>query len=149
MDNSTVRRGLALLVILGCSFLLMWWFLPKGQGNGGWVVTQVRSGDAIVVERGGETHVVHLAGIGAPAEGECGFEASRDYLADGIGGVAVTLIDPGLPGGDNTWERYVEVQELDAGLAQIAESHAVALDMEHPRRDEYREADAATPDPCE
>lgn len=149
MDNGTVRRGIALLVIVGCSFLLLWWFVPKGQGDGGWRVVEVRSGDAISVERDGEKHVVHLAGIQAPAEGECGFEASRDYLAAGVDGVTATLIDPGLDSGDDTWERYVEVSGLDAGLGQIAESHAVALDTDHPRADEYHEADDATPDPCE
>jgi len=148
--NSTVQRGLVIVVIATCSIIALWILLPDPEPRGGYHVTAVHSGDTITVERDRVQHEVRLLGVRAPAAGECGFEESRDYLADGIDGVTVTLI-PG-PGEDVEGEpllRYVEVQGLDAGLAQIAEAHATADGSDHPRVELYEEADLATPDPCQ
>jgi hypothetical protein len=34
MENSTVRRGLVVLVLVTCSMLLLWWFAPKAADPG-------------------------------------------------------------------------------------------------------------------
>jgi endonuclease YncB( thermonuclease family) len=147
--GSTVQRGLVLVVLATVMIIALWVLLPEGEDRGSYVVSSVSSGDSITVTRGQLTQDVRLLGVRAPAVGECGFEASRDYLGDGIGGVTVTLV-PG-DGADVEGEplkRYVEVQGLDAGLAQIAQSHAAADGTDHPRAAEYAEVDAATADPC-
>ena len=151
--NSTASRGLVVVVLVTCTLLLLWWFVPKPVDKGGYLVTSVLSGDTIVVERDGETHEVHLFGIWAPATGECGFEESRQYLADGIEGTEVVLkeyvSDKDGPAGEPsvaanaTWERYVELERHDAGLAQIEAGHAVASGEVHDRSDEYWAAQRA------
>lgn len=151
--GSTVQRGLLLVVLATVMIIALWVLLPEqSDDDGPWTVVAVASGHTIEVNRGEETALVLLAGVTAPGVGECGFEESREYLEGSVGGVQVTLIDAGLPdwpdeGG--SWQRYVEVQGLDVGLAQIAQSHAVADGTDHPRAAEYKEVDAATPDPCE
>lgn len=149
MEN-TVRRGLGVVVVVTLSFLLLWWLVPRGVDSGGWQVTAVTSGDTIQVERAGVRHTVHLLGVAAPDPRQCGFEASRAYLEGSVGGATVTLLegtsDGTLP--DGSWRRYVEIQKLDAGLAQIAQAQAVADGTVHDRQAEYEQVDAATPDPC-
>ena len=148
--GSTIQRGLVIVVIATCSIIALWVLLPDAEPRSGYQVVASHSGDTITVERDRLQQQVRLLGVRAPAEGECGFDESRDYLSDGILGAMVTLI----PGDGEDVEgqpllRYVEVQGLDAGLAQIAESHAVADGSEHPRSELYEEADNATPDPCQ
>ena len=33
MDNSTVRRGLVVVVLITCSMLLLWWLVPSASDN--------------------------------------------------------------------------------------------------------------------
>jgi len=154
--NSTISRGLVVLVLVTCTFLVLWWVTPKPVDQGGWLVTDVLAGDLVVVERDGEAHEVHLFGVWAPASGECGFLESRQYLADGIEGTEVVLkeyvSDPGSPvpeasaNTDAQWERYVELQRRDVGLAQIEAGHAVASGEIHDRTDAYWAAQRAAID---
>ena len=146
--EGTVRRGLGVAVLVTCSMLLLWWFAPKGEDRGGYLVTDVASGDTITVTRDGEAHVVHLLGIKAPSEGECGFDDARQYLVDGIRGVEVVL----KPGSDVTahedgsWLRYVELEGRDAGIALIDAGLAMADGTDHDRAEHYAAAtDKATP----
>ena len=146
--NSTASRGLVVVVLVTCTMLLLWWFVPKPEDRGGYLVTSVVSGDTITVTRDGETHVVHLLGVKAPADGECGFDDARQYLVDGIQGVDVVL----KPGPDVTtfedgsWLRYVEIEGRDAGLALIDAGLAKADGTDHPRADQYGAAESkATP----
>jgi len=158
--GSTVQRGLLIVVIASCMILALWILLPDREPPATYEVVAVTSGDTLEVEptnadpapnAGAPPRItVRLLGVRAPAEGECGFEESRAYLAEGVDGVIVTVLpgdDPATHG--NTIVRYVEVQGLDVGLAQIAESHAVADGTDHDRVELYEEADAATPNPCD
>lgn len=153
--TSALSRGLILVVLITCSFLLLWWFAPKGEDRGGWLVTEVTTGDAIVVERDGETYTVHMFGVWAPAPGECGFAESREHLEEGIKGVEVVLEPrPAEPGSqpeasiDNASARemYVEFAGRDVGLAQIEAGHAVASGDVHERADAYWEAQRTAQD---
>lgn len=148
--NSTGSRALIVIVLITCSMLLLWWFAPKGEDRGGWLVTEVASGDTITVTREGETVIVHLLGVDAPAQGECGFTESRDHLAEGIDGVEVVLIDQG---GDATrwpaFDRYVELAGRDAGLEQITTGHAVPDGSEHARTEQYEVAAKDAPHLCD
>ena len=147
--NSTVSRGLVLLVLVTCTMLLLWWFVPKPEDRGGWHVSEVRDGATIVVERNGESHVVVITGIAAPAVGECGVEVTQEYLGSAIGGVEVVLkpdshdpeptpTDPKAP-----WSRYVEFSGRDVGLAEIEAGYAFAADGEYDRAEQYRNAESA------
>lgn len=146
MDNSTVRRGLVLLVLVTCSILLLWWFVPRGEDRGGYLVTSVTSGEAFTVTRDGETHTVWIEGIVAPAQGACGFEQSRANLAGAIEGATVVLIpdsraeSPSTTDPDQIWSRYVDLDGVDIGLAQIEAGFAGAQDGGYDRGGEYRDA---------
>jgi len=147
--NSTVSRGLVLVVLITCTMLLLWWFVPGGEDTGGWRVTAVRSGDLITVERDGVTATVHLLGITAPSSGQCGFEESRDYLDKGIAGTEVDLIADGDGPDQLVWERYVELSRRDAGLEQIRSGHAVPDGAAHSRAEAYEAAAVGAPAVCE
>ena len=34
MENSTVRRGLVVVVLITCSMLLLWWLIPNPSDQG-------------------------------------------------------------------------------------------------------------------
>jgi len=154
--NSTVSRGIIVVVLITCTMLVLWWVTPRPEDQGGWLVTSVSSGDTITVERDGDMRTVHLLGIWAPEAGECGFNESRQYLVDGIQGVEVVLkeydANPGSPAAEPSadtltpWELYVEFSRLDVGLAQIEAGHAVASGDVHGRSDQYRAAQRASQD---
>ena len=153
--NDTASRGLILIVLITCSMLLLWWFAPKGEDRGGYLVTAVVTGDTITVERDGESRDVHLFGVWAPEPGECGFAQSRDHLAEGIKGEEVTLTSPssqtepqGEPSVDNAspLDVYVEAAGRDLGLSQIEAGHAVASGDVHDRAEAYRQAQRAAQD---
>lgn len=116
------------------------------------VVSSVTDGDTI---RMGEERV-RIIGIDTPERGSCGFSESGQRLRELIDGRTVSVV--GSPGQARDRYRrllgYVMVGEVDAGRVLIGEGHAVArYDSRdgypaHPREDDYRRLDAATPDLC-
>ncbi len=152
--NSGLSRGIVVIVLLTCSILLLWWFVPRGEDRGGYVVTDVTSGDTIVVTRDGVTHTVLIEGIVTPNHGECGFKESRANLVEGIKGADVALIpdsraEKSTDNPGQVLRRYVDFKGRDVGLAQIEEGFATAQDGEFDRGGEYRAAAAkATPFTC-
>jgi len=142
--NSTVSRGIIVVVLITCTMLVLWWVTPRPEDQGGWLVTDVLTGDTIRVTRGEDLLLVHLIGIEAPEPGACGFDGSRDYLESGIKGVEVVLIaDAAVPEHDNAAQRYVELSGRDAGLEQVRTGNAVPDGTRHSREGPY---DAAAED---
>jgi endonuclease YncB( thermonuclease family) len=139
--NSTISRGIVLVVLVTCSMLLLWWLVPKGEDIGGWLVTEVTSGDTIVVERDGEVHTISLAGVVAPAQDQCGFEEARDNLTVSLTDASVVVIlDSRSSTGEGDWFGYVELRGVDVGLAQIDEGFARVADGGFDRRAQYEAA---------
>lgn len=144
MENSTVRRGLVVLVLVTCSMLLLWWFFPRAERSEGWHVYSISSGDTITVERDYVRHEVHLLGIDGPQPGECGFDAAQDSLGDALAGNDLVLIPDGgakaeWPAGEAI-EVYVEYSGGDIGLNEIEAGHAVADGSDHSRATAYEAA---------
>jgi hypothetical protein len=110
----------------------------------------VIDGDTIDVNGGTR---VRLIGIDTPERGQCGYNAATAARAGLVAGRRVALIGGARDDTDRYGRllRYVEVDNIDVNLAMINMGHAIArydgLDGygRHPRQDEYRAADAASP----
>jgi len=117
-------------------------------------VTNVVDGDTIDVRTtAGETGRIRVIGIDTPERGECNFGPATYNMKTLVAGRAVVLSTAGS-GKDTTdrygrWLRYVDVNGVDAGLAQITQGLAVArYDSRdgygwHPRENRYIAAQAA------
>ncbi|MDJ0954025.1 MAG: lamin tail domain-containing protein [Acidimicrobiia bacterium] len=107
--------------------------------TGGEVVTVVRvlDGDSLVVQGSQGDREVRLLGINAPEGTECYGDLARDKLEQLVGD-EVTLV----AAGEDTDRfgrllRYVDAAGMDVNLEMIAGGHAVVVQGEHPRNDEY------------
>lgn len=117
------------------------------------VVTKVVDGDTIWVAGAGK---VRLVGMDTPERGQCGFEQATDHLEALLMGREVTLSYDGRDDRDRYGRllRYVDVDGVDAGLAQIRAGLARArYDSRdgygaHPREATYLAADATSPALC-
>jgi endonuclease YncB( thermonuclease family) len=113
-------------------------------------VSSVVDGDTLDVEGVGRVRVI---GIDTPERGSCGYDESAELLRQLVLGRSVVLT-PATDKDDadayGRLLRYVDVDGVDAGLAQIRAGHAVArYDSRdgygaHPREDVYVATDART-----
>lgn len=115
-----------------------------------YLVTRVVDGDTVELGNGESVRVV---GIDTPERGECGYEAATAHMRRLVQGKQVRL-------GESDEDadrygrllRYVNVENRDAGLAQIKAGLAIArYDSRdgygfHPREPRYIRADKASPD---
>jgi endonuclease YncB( thermonuclease family) len=131
---------------------------PTGATASGWVVTNVVDGDTVDV-RGpdGREERVRVVGIDTPERGQCGFAEASDALADLVLGQNVELVAGAQDDRDRYGRllRYVDVDDIDAGLSLIEAGFAIArYDSRdgygrHPREDAYVAAAAdSTPFTC-
>lgn len=113
-----------------------------------YLVVRVVDGDTIDLGNG---QTVRLVGIDTPERGECGSERAGDNLARLVLGKRVRL----AMSDEDTDRygrllRYVDIERVDAGLAQIKQGYAVArYDSRdgygfHPREPSYVRADRAS-----
>ena len=109
------------------------------------LVTRVVDGDTVELGNGEQVRVI---GIDTPEQGECGYEAASDHMADLVlfKKVVLTISDEDTDRYGRLL-RYVDVEDTDAGLNQIRSGFAIArYDSrdgygEHPREAVYITAD--------
>lgn len=109
------------------------------------LVTRVVDGDTVELGNGQQVRVV---GIDTPEQGECGYEAASNHMADLVlfKKVVLTISDEDTDRYGRLL-RYVDVGDIDAGLNQIRSGFAIArYDSrdgygEHPREAVYIKAD--------
>lgn len=140
---------LAALLVTGCSA-----GSDSSASDSTATVRHVVDGDTLVLDDG---VTVRLIGIDTPERGACGSRQATRALEDLVEGRSVTLVNPSGVQDEDRFERllrYVDVEDVDVGLRQIEQGHAAArydgrdgYDA-HPREDDYRAADAATPRRC-
>lgn len=115
-------------------------------------VARVVDGDTIELGNG---DAVRIIGIDTPEEDECGYQEATDHLADLILDREV-MLTPSARGNSDRYGRllrYVDLGDLDAGLAQIEAGFAHArYDSRdgygsHPREDLYHRTEDAAPLP--
>ena len=131
---------------------------PGGRpATAGWTVTRIVDGDTVDVSGpGGVAETVRVAGIDTPERGECGYGEATRHMSSLTLGRAVVLTQADSDDRDRYGRiiRYIDVDGLDAGLAQITGGFAIArYDSRdgygwHPREDEYIAADNATAHMC-
>ncbi|MBM3684195.1 MAG: thermonuclease family protein [Actinobacteria bacterium] len=132
---------------------------PSGGNAAGTAatVTRIVDGDTlVVVVGGGATETVRVAGIDTPERGDCGYgEATRHLSSLTLGrNVVLTRADSDDRDRYGRLIRYIDVDGVDAGLAQITGGFAIArYDSRdgygwHPREDDYIAADNATAHMC-
>ena len=117
------------------------------------VVTKVVDGDTIWVDGAGKVRVI---GIDTPERGQCGFGPATSNLKGLVLGREVTLSGDGRDDRDRYGRllRYVDVNGVDAGLAQVEAGLARArYDSRdgygaHPRESAYIAADQRSPAIC-
>lgn len=113
------------------------------------LVTRVVDGDTVELGNG---QTVRVVGIDTPEQGECGYEAASNHMADLVlrKKVVLTISDEHTDRYGRLL-RYVNVGDIDAGLNQIRSGFAIArYDSRdgygrHPREDLYIRADKRTP----
>jgi endonuclease YncB( thermonuclease family) len=117
-------------------------------------VTHVVDGDTVDIRTaGGRSARIRVIGIDTPERGECNFGPASYNMKQLVLGKTVVLSTAGA-GKDTTdrygrWLRYVDVNGVDAGLAQITAGLAIArYDSRdgygwHPREDRYVAAQQA------
>ena len=156
----------ATAALIGFSLVVAAWWVFAGPGRAvdraaegdatdGWVVTHIVDGDTLDAERDGVIERVRFIGIDTPERGECGYAEATEALAALVDGRTVTLVDGATTDRDAYGRllRYVELGGEDVGLDQIEAGYAIAhydsrTGQPHPREDEYRAADDASPDFC-
>lgn len=128
-----------------------------GTATTGWTVSRIVDGDTLDVRRAdGLVETVRVAGIDTPERGECGYTEATRHISSLTLGRAVLLTQADSDDRDRYGRiiRYVDVDGIDAGLAQITGGFAIArYDSRdgygwHPREDEYIAADNATAHMC-
>ena len=119
---------------------------PKPEPNQRFfLVTRVVDGDTVELGNGQQVRVV---GIDTPEQGDCGYEAASNHMADLVlfKQVILTISDEDTDRYGRLL-RYVDVGDIDAGLNQIRSGFATArYDSrdgygEHPREAVYITAD--------
>lgn len=113
-------------------------------------VTRVVDGDTVDVDTGDR---IRFIGIDTPERGECGYTQSTANMRAMVEGKVVVLTPGAVDDVDRYGRllRYVDVDGIDSGLAQIAAGLAIArYDSRdgygrHPREDIYVATDEATP----
>lgn len=132
---------------------------PVGSvGSGGSASTVASDGTVVAVVDGDTVDVagvgrVRLIGIDTPERGECGYAVATEALSAQALGRQVTLLAGAQDDTDRYGRllRYVIVNGVDVGLAQVEQGLAVArYDSRdgygaHDRQSEYVAADAAAP----
>lgn len=114
------------------------------------LVTRVVDGDTVELGNGQQVRVV---GIDTPEQGDCGYEAASNHMADLVlfKKVILTISDEDTDRYGRLL-RYVDVGDIDAGLNQIRSGFAIArYDSRdgygfHPREGVYVKADSQMPE---
>jgi endonuclease YncB( thermonuclease family) len=126
---------------------------PDDPNRSAWdtgTVTRIIDGDTVEVAGHGTVRVI---GIDTPEQGECGYDKASQVMADLVLGKTVTL-SPGAADDRDRYDRllrYLDVQDVDAGLELIRRGQAIArYDSRdgygaHPREQQYISADASSP----
>jgi endonuclease YncB( thermonuclease family) len=118
-----------------------------------WTVFNVVDGDTIDVRHAdGAVERVRVIGIDTPERGECNFSSATSAMQALVGGREVVLSNGARDDRDRYGRilRYVDVDEIDAGLTLIEDGLAIArYDSRdgygsHPRESGYVTADAAS-----
>ena len=142
----------ALVAVFVLGAVLSWWSAhrPGGRhpGDAG-TVTHVVDGDTIDVAGAGRIRII---GIDTPERGECGYAPATALMARLVLGRDVTLTAVATMDDTDRYGRllrYVDLGDVDAGLAELRAGYAVArYDSRdgygaHPREQAYVRADAA------
>lgn len=133
--------------------------VPGGSGDSGGSASAVAADGTVVAVVDGDTldvagvGRVRLIGIDTPERGECGYAKATDALSAQALGRQVTLLAGAQDDTDRYGRllRYVIVDGVDVGLAQVEQGLAVArYDSRdgygaHDRQSDYVAADAAAP----
>jgi endonuclease YncB( thermonuclease family) len=115
-----------------------------------WRITRVIDGDTVEVVRNDREYTVRIIGIDTPERGECGYQEATDYMSTLVSTFHYVGLFTGARDDVDRYGRlirYVEVNGLDVGLAQINAGLAIArYDSrdgygKHPREDDYIRSD--------